>query len=449
MSSARRTAVLPLALAIGGVLVATTPAFATVRATWSKPTDNSTFTGTAPIELIVTLDRGSTLTADGAAAYLNLAVPGPTPGPHRVDTSSGTSDRELKFTFTPACPNHAGTCASGAAPAYNGRYTVSLSGSVTGSRTIVLQVPPAAPSGVSAVATGQRRVKVSWDANREPDLTGYDLFNEQGAIVAANLPADRTSHEFDLPSTGYGGEHTYYVRASRLACSNCSGPGSDATLTSSMSSASVTLTEPTPEPEPGDGGYNGGTGTGTGTGGGDTGSGSGGTGSGGGYNGGTGTGSGTGSGNNGNGNGGSGTGTGTTDGNGYNTGTGAGGGRFSSGTGDTETRAAQQRLAFSLNFKSFAPKLGAPKLPPLPKFAAPTEEALPWGTYDPTLNYGDQQGVESETVATGGGITTTLVDTFTTVFEGRRLYSSIAGALLLLLAAAHLRVWLRHSSPVV
>lgn len=447
MSSARRSA-LPLALAVGGVLLAATPASATVRATWSKPTDNSTFTTSAPVDFLVSLDRGSTLTADGAAVTLNLAVPGPTPGPHKVDTSSGTSDRDLKFSFNPACPNHAGPCASDAAPAFNGRYTVSLSGAATGSRTVMLQIPPAAPTGVTAVATGQRRVKVSWSSNREPDLTGYDLFNDNGASVAANLPVDRTSHEFELPSSGYGGEHTYYVRASRLACANCSGPDAGATLASTMSSASVTLTEPTPEPEPDpDGGYNGGGD------GGSTGDGDGGTD--GGYNGGgtgSGSGGGTGGGTGGSGGGtgsGSGTGTGGTDENGYHTGKESGGGRFSSGTGDAETRAAQQRLKFGLTFKSFAPKLGAPKLPPLPKFAPPTEAAIPWGTYDPTLSYGDQTVLEEETVATGGGSTSTIVETLTSVFEGRRLFTSIATALLLLLAAAHLRVWLRHTTPTI
>lgn len=435
MSSARRAAVLPLALAVGGVLLASAPAYAAVRATWSKPTDNSTFTSNDPIEILVSLDRGSTLTADGAAVNLNIAVPGPTPGPFTRDTSSGTSDRDLKFTFTPACPNHAGTCPTGAPPAYNGRYTVSLSGAVTASRNIVLQIPPAAPGGVTAVATGQRRVKVSWEANREPDLTGYDVFTGDGTTVAANLSKDTLSHEFELPSTGYGGEHAYVVRAHRLACSNCAGPEASAQISSPMSQpASVTLTEPAPSPDPGTGG-DGGTDPGTGGDGGtDPGTGTGGDD---GYNG-------NGQGNNGNGsgNGGNGTGSGATDGgstdeNGYNTGN--DGGRFSSGS---DTQAQQQRQAFGLTFKSFAPKLGAPKLPPLPKFAPPSTE-IPWGTYDPTLNYGNQTVLEPETVAKGGGITETLVDSISTVFEGRRFYSSIAAALLMLLAAAHLRVWLR------
>jgi len=440
VSSARRGAVVPLAIAVGGVLLASAPAHATVRATWSKPTDNATFTSNSPIEFSVSLDRG--LVTDGAAVNLNLAVPGPNPGPFRVDVASG-SDRDLKFTFTPACPNHAAACPSGSPFAYNGRYTASLSGATTGSRSVVLQVPPAAPAGVVATATGQRRVKVSWEANREPDLTGYDVYTAEGDLVVSNLPPSSLSHEFELPSTGYGGEHRFLVRAHRLACANCSGPEAGAQLASPMSQpASVTFTEPSGDPgdpgeDPGD------PGTDPGDPGTDPGDGSGGNG----YNGdnpGNGSGGNGGSGGSG-GSGGGGT-TPGTDANGYNNGT-TTGGDFSSGqTRDEATQAAQKKLAFGLTFKSFAPKLGAPKLPPLPQFAPPTEQ-IPWGTYDPTLNYNDQTVVDTEKIASGGGITDTLVDSIGTVFEGERLFRSIAVALLLLLAAGHLRVWLR-SNPV-
>lgn len=437
MSSARRAAVLPLAVAVTGVLLASAPAYATVKASWSKPTDNSTFTTTDPVDFIVALDRGATaLTADSGAVSLNLAVPGPTPGPFKVDTSTGTGDRDLKFTFTPACPNHAGACASGSAPAYNGRYTASLTGATTGSRTVVLQVPPVAPSGVTATATGQHRVKVSWDANREPDLTAYDVFTGDGVTVAANLPASVTSYEFDLPSSGYGGTHSYVVRAKRLSCANCSGPDAGAELASPMSGAgSVTLNEPNADPDP-DPAPSSDPGTSGGTDGGGY-NGTGGNGTGGGGNGGGSTGNGSGGNSTGNG---SGSNTGSTD-PGYNTGN--TGGEFSSGETQAEqNRQAQRKLAFSLTFKQFAPKLGAPKLPPLPKFSAPTE-TLPWGTYDPTLNYGDQTVLQKDTHASGGGLTNTIVDTFSMAFEGRRLYRSLAIGLLLLLGAAHLRVWLR------
>lgn len=452
MSSARRAAVLPLAVAVGGVLLATVPAFGAVSAKWAKPTNNATYTRYASIEFSATLERTApTLTSpgDGSTVELLLTVPGPRPGPFKVDTSSGTSDKDLSFTFTPACPNYAGPCDSEAAPAYNGRYTARLSAGTSETRTVVLQVPPAAPTGVVAEAVGQNRVKVSWAPNREPDVTGYDVFKGDGATVASNLPADRTSHEFDLPDTGYGGEHQYMVRAHRLACANCE---SAETIASPMSAkASVTLTEPTPEPTPGggDGGYNGGDpgngGGDPGSGGGDPGSGGGDPGTGGGgYNGGGSGGTGTGGGNNGgSGTGGNnGSGNGTTDENGYNTGT-RGDTPYSSGASREEAvRAAQQRLAFGLTFKSFAPKLGAPKLPPLPQFAPPAPEEIPWGTYDPTLNYGDQTVLEQVPTAAGSSFTETVYDTIL-AFDGRRLYGSIAAALLMLLAAAHLRLWLR------
>jgi hypothetical protein len=436
VKNARRAALLPVAVAVGGVLFASSPAYAKVTATWSKPTDNAVFTTTAPIEIGVALDRGSTLTADGSAVTLSITVPGPQPGPFKLDTSTGTGDRDLRFTFTPACDNHAGPCFDGGAPAYNGQYSLSLSGASTGTRLMRVQVPPAAPSGVSASATGEHRVRVAWSANREPDLTSYDVFTAEGQTIAADLPVDTLSYEFDLPETGYGGTHSYVVRAHRLACANC--PGSTDTVASAMSSpATVTLDEPTPDPEPtpGDGTSTGGNGTGG------TGNGNGNGGNGSGYDGGTGNGStGSGSGSGSTGSGSTGSGDGST---GYNNGSSSGDGAFTSGEKvDPAVAAAQQRLAFGLTFKSFAPKLGAPKLPPLPKFA-PSDE-IPEGTYDPMLDYGDQTVAEHERVASGG-VTDQLVDSVVSVFQGQRLFRSIAIALLLLLAAGHMRVWLRNT----
>lgn len=439
MSIARRAAWLPLALVVAGM--AASPAHA-ATASWRTPTDNATYTSTASgIEFVVALSRGLT---DRSEVHLGIAVPGPQPGPFRVASTTGN---ELRFTFNPSCPNHAGACTSGV-PAYNGRYTASLSGGATGTRTVVLQAPPAAPTGVSATATGQHRVKVSWSANREPDLTGYDVFTADGGVVVQHLPVDTLSYEFDLPDSGYGGEHRYVVRAHRLACSNCSGPATDEQLASAMSApASVTLNEPTPEPQPSSGGYDGGTGGNTGSGtGGNTGSGTGGN-TGGGYNGGSGTGGGSNTGGGTGGNTGSGSGTGGNTGSGepaYNDGSATGGGLQSGPKPTTGPNSlANQRYAFGVTFKNFAPKLGAPKLPPLPKF---TEAPLPEGTYDPMLDYGPQEAEgPNALVAEGGGFTTTVIDSFTSVFEGRKLFRSIAIALLFLLAAGHLRLWLRNA----
>jgi hypothetical protein len=438
VSNARRAAWLPFAAVVAGTFAAATPAHA-ATAQWRTPTDNATYTSSATgVEFVVALSRS--ITEGRSEVHMGLTVPGPQAGPFRV---ASTTANELRFVFNPSCPNHAGACASGSPTAYNGRYTASLSGAATGTRSVMLQIPPAAPTGVAATATGQHRVKVSWSANREPDLTAYDLYSDDGMAIAESLPADTLSYEFDLPGSGYGGEHRYVVRAHRLACANCTGDAASAQLTSPMSApASVTLNEPTPEPppseDPGDG--TGGGDTGTGTGGGDTGTGGNGSGTGG-----AGDGDfGSGSGGNGGGttNGGTGTGGGTTNNGGAAT------GGFSSGVQPTPgapanpaVAAAQQRLAFGLTFKNFAPKLGAPKLPPLPKF---TEAPLPEGTYDPLLDYGPQEAEGPQLIAEGGGFTTTVVDSFKAVFEGRKLFRSIAIALLLLLAAGHLRLWLRQ-----
>jgi hypothetical protein len=427
----RRTALLPFAIAVGGVLAGATPAFASVSASWAKPTDAATFTTTAPVDFVVNLTRSSSVLSgtDKTAVDLTLTVPSGTK--YKVATST---TNELKFSLTPGCDNTntPGPCPDGGTPAYNGRYTATLSGGATGSRTVTLNVPPAAPTGVTATATGQHRVKVAWAANREPDLTGYDVFTSAGQTVVANLPFTQGSYEFDLPDSGYGGDHSYVVRAHRLACANCD--GSTDQLDSPMSApATVTLTEPsTAPPAPRTDGGNGTTGNGNGSNG--SGNGTGGT-----YDGSTaGNGSNTGSG--------TGTNTGTTN-DGYNTGTGSG--SFSSGAkADPATDAARRRAAFSVSFKSFAPKLGAPKLPPLPQFAPPSEAALPEGTYDPLLDYGQQTVAEKQHVAASGGVTSQLVDSVVNVFQGKRLFRSIAFALLLLLAAGHLRLWLRTTPPL-
>lgn len=442
MRNVRRAALLPIA-AFGGVLLMSAPAWASVTASWAKPTDASTFTTSAPVDFLVNLTRSSSLVSgtDGAAVTLSITVPSGTT--YKVDTASST-DKDLKFSLTPDCDNTntPGPCASGGTPAYNGRYTATLSGAATGSRTVTLNVPPAAPTGVTATATGTHRVKVGWAPNREPDLTGYDVFTAAGQTVVANLPYTQTSYEFDLPDTGYGGDHSYVVRAHRLACVNCD--GSTDQLDSPMSgSATVTFTEPTASSDPGSGGYTGTGGSGTGTtGNGTTGNGSNGNGNGGSTYDGSGatTGNNTGGGTT----TGSGTSTGTTT-DGYNTGS---GGSFSSGAGKSNPAAdaARRQAAFSLSFKSFAPKLGAPKLPPLPQFASPTVE-LPEGTYDPLLDYGNKTVAEKEHVATGG-VTGQIVDSVVEVFQGKRLFRSIAIALLLLLAAGHVRIWLRTTPPL-
>ena len=112
-----------------------------------------------------------------------------------------------------------------------------------------------------------------------------------------------------------------------------------------------------------------------------------------------------------------------------------------SGSGKVSAPVLAQRQAFALQFRSFAPKLGAPKLPPLPNFDDP-EIAEDEGTYEETLDFGEQDIEELITSAQGGGERSIVEEFVSTAFEGRRLWSSIGWGLVLFLIAGHLRHWL-------
>lgn len=104
---------------------------------------------------------------------------------------------------------------------------------------------------------------------------------------------------------------------------------------------------------------------------------------------------------------------------------------------------------FAQGFSSFAPALGLPKLPPLPATSAPSVAGPQVADgFDPGFDLGDEEeepgspdpviasrGRESVLEATGG------------MLDDEQLLRSVAGALLLLLAGAHLRTWLARSTP--
>ena len=351
-----------------------------------------------------------------------------------VPTASGPSTRRLRthnektqvswsYQFDPdyLC---APTCSG--QPARNGQYTVTLAGrNLNQSRTLTVRVPPVAPTSVSATKTGQRQITVRWRVGALPDdAVGFDVYH--GNVLLTRLYKTELDYAHDLPETGYGGSHTYRVAAIR-------GDGAGGELaTSSAPSNTVTLTEPTPSSEP--------TPTddpstpspdpsaspspGTSPDPGASPSPSGGFGSGGTPSPGTspgsspGSGSGSGSGNNG----------------GFSS-----GGSATPKPADKKAVLNSQRQAFALTFKSFSPKLGAPKLPPLPAFAPVPEDE---GTFDDTIDYGEQEIPELAGSSTGGSVREVAIDTIVTVFQGRNLYTSVAAGLLMVLCAAHLRVWL-------
>ncbi len=337
--------------------------------------------------------------------------------------SGGLNGGTLEYLLDTRCWSAgapAATCA-GPRPAPNGTWTVSQSGGTTDSSTFALRVPPASPAGVVAAATSPTQATVSWQRGAEPDLTGYTVL--EGASTVAETPVAECSAGSCSATVSYAaqgsGRHSYTVRARRS-------DGSGGSLTSGASApASTTLTAPpTAASSPGPGASPAGSpqpgssaapqpGTSAAPGSprpGATGSPA------------SGGGSAPGS------------------------APGSGGAPVTAGTDPSSsaaTSATAQREAFAVGFSAFGPKLGIPKLPPLPSTEAPAVAPLPDGTYEPTLGFGDQvvrEPVQRQNpVARAGSVVSSALDR-------DRLARSTAGALVLLLAGAHLRRWLASST---
>lgn len=424
----------------GGVLLLSAPA---ANAAVTNPGEGAVFTSDQRI--VLRADHGRSSTPN----RLTLTSPG---GAARVvdESAAGVGAGTLEYALSTDCWTFPSDDCSGRVPAPNGTWTVAQSGGASDEVRFVLRVPPAAPSGVSATPLSPRSVRVSWTRGAEPDLTGFAVLegdtavtDDLGTSVCEGSGCSTTvSYADDRP-----GEHTYVVRAFRSA-----GPGSDARLASpSSSGARATLaapaSEPTTAPGPGQpvapsGGTGGGAGGGDGAG----------EGSGGGTDGGSGAGSGgdTAGGGSG-GSGGSGSpstgtprpGTSSAPGGTTRPGTTAGG-RPSAGGAEA---VVAERQAFSRGFSAFGPKLGIPKLPPLPQSsgqAPAVAEPLADGTFEESLGFEDQVLQEEVQTLNPGRRVTSAVSA---ALDSERLASSTAGALILLLAGAHLRRWIGAPPP--
>lgn len=307
------------------------------------------------------------------------------------------------------------TCSS-PRPAPNGSWRVSQTGGTTDDLAFALRIDPLAPTGVNAEAMSPNQARVSWRRGSEPDLTGFAVLEGDRTVAETGLgacTAEGCSALVNYAATG-SGAHSYVVKARRS-------DGGSGTLSSPASAASATsldaapadaspvasggspgpVTGPSPTPSPG-----GSTGTASGSSSGAPAS-SGSPRSGGAPAPGT---------------------------------SAAAGGSAQAATEQAATAqaATAQRQAFASGFSSFGPKLGIPKLPPLPQTQAPDVAPLPDGTFAPTLGFTDQivrEKVDAGPVARVGSAVGSALDS-------DRLARSAAGALVLLLAGAHLRRWL-------
>jgi hypothetical protein len=435
----RGTTLLRLALVAplsgAALLVAAAPASAAIV----TPGAGTTYTSDTTVAIEATVPQSS--------SQSTLVLKGPD-GSSRTLATSGSRDslgrypaQTLRGSLDTDCAS--ADCSPGQVkPARNGTWTVQLAGAQSDSKAFTLKVPPKAPTSVRAQTTAFREITLSWTRGSEPDLSGFTVYDGNGAVVRDGIGTGACSGTSCSTTLAYGdddsGERSFRLRAHRTA-----GPGSSEIVDSAQSdSASATLEakpQPTPEPTP-----TGGTGgSDPGTTGGDPGSSTGSD---------PGTTGGSDPGTTGGSAGGSGSSGSSTSGSGGSTSGTSGSTSGSSprpqaiGTGSTsDSKALEQRRAFALTFRAFAPKLGIPKLQPLPKLQAPVvgEAPLEDGTFEGTLGY-DEQEVEEKVSILGsrriGGAVNGALDS-------EQFMRFVAAALVMVLTAAHLRRWLGATAP--
>src|SRR4051794_23706799 len=394
-----------IAVGLGGAIVglAATPAVAATAGLSVSPTgtqnhnvvitvsgsyDNSTSTSSKAVKL--TVDKPDSSSATLYSGTAGSFSSGSTPS-KSIDTSALDVNGDYVFRFTVGTTTY-------------------------GPQTVTMRVPPAKVGGFGASPSGTV-AHFTWSANSEPDLAGYDLVD----VTDSSNPRDLTpggvgtdvcdssgcSVDIDFGSGAQGSTRQFVIDALRYTS-----PSHSATVASGDSSP-VSVSFPTPpSPSSGGGGTGGGT-TGGGSGGGTGGGGS----TGGGSTGGGSTGGGTGGG------GSTGGSTGTT------TGGSTGGGRTGHGINVSHPSAA---------LKAYLPSFSAGAAPNLPSVVTEVKP-LPEGTYKPTLAYPDQ--VIGETSHSHGVQAAGVRDELVRVLNVAAVWKSLAGAVLILLVAAHLRAW--------
>ena len=284
----------------------------------------------------------------------------------------------------------------------------------TQTRSFTLHVAPVVPAGVDAELTGNRQITVSWNTGAEFDIRTYAVYNASTGNVLTSVPASTSSGFCSSSRCSLGvnytdsdsGRQEFAVTAIRPKDGSSGSVESDRSTVATANLPAAPTPDPTPPPSTGggDGGGNGGD-----DGGGDDGGGGGGDDGGGGGTGGGG----------GNGGGGGGTG-----------GTGAGIGGTGSGAG--------------LTFSASSGNIVLPPAPPAaiaaPGNPSPVIGGIPEGSYKDQLPYGARSGYEkvkrnaAQQVFHGVGA----------AIDAPRLMRSLAGAFLMLICAAHLRVWLNR-----
>ena len=347
------------------------------------------------------------------------------------DNSTGTSSQTVKLTVdrpdsssSVLYSGSASALSSGSTPSktvdtsalnLNGNYVFSFSvGGTSTSKTVTMRVPPAKVGGFGGAASGTV-AHFTWTANTEPDLAGYDLVD----VSDTSSPRDLTpgglgtnvcdssgcAVDIDFGSSAAGTSRNFVIDALRYTS-----PAHSATL-SSGDSAPVTVNFPAPPPPSSGGSSTDGSST-------------------------SGSGSGSGSG---------GSSTGGSAGSGGSSSSGAGastsGGTSSGSTSGQHGGSSGHVISAghpSAALKAYLPSFSAGSAPNLPSVVTEVKP-LPEGTYKPTLAYPDQ--VVNEAVHHDSKGVSAVSDQIVHVLNVGAVWKSLAGAVLILLVAAHLRAW--------
>ncbi len=185
---------------------------------------------------------------------LSLSGPGvtnPTLASHKGDCSKALTLSPSSSSVNTAHPAWDG----GSSPANNGVYTVTLNNQGrTKTASFTLLIPPAKPSGFTVTPDSASSATFSWSANREPDITGYEITNSGGSVVAdptyqACSGGSCTTGPMNLGSSVAGHTERYSITAFR-SCGNASCSAGQVASTSSANASGTFPAAPPPSPSP-------------------------------------------------------------------------------------------------------------------------------------------------------------------------------------------------------
>lgn len=393
LRSTARIAV-PVGIAFAVVGMAAGPALAATNVSVSAGGSSLSDGAVLDHDTTMTIKGTSDATASTRQLKLTVDVPGRSTYTLKTGTASALRSGSLSADLDTGCPDwNASPCVE----AVNGSYSFTFSaGSSSTSTTVQLRVPPATPTGFQASNNGTV-VTFAWTPNTEPDLMGYDIVDGSGSdVTPGGMDADSVCDSngcgvsVDFGSSAQGTSRSFSVIALRRTS-----PGSGGSVSSPASDAQ-SVNFPAPPSASPSGGSGGGSSQGTGSGG-SRGSGPAGVGT---------------------------------------RGNGAGG----PGHG-TRVLSGKHPAA---DLRSTLPTLTAAGAPDLPSVLTEVKP-LPHGSYKPTLAYPDQ--VTTGNKAKPQNNARQVFQDVRNVLDIGALWRSLAGAVVLMLLAAHLRAFVERIEP--